>query len=256
MGPAALALALALVGGLIDMRGLTATIGFAASCWAARRSAGIAGILSHAIMLALGVGFFVHAIPGFDNPRVLTDIVLSPGAVPYTKFLNFDKGLAALFLLGLYAPERPADDEGAQHLGEIVWRVAVVVAVLLALAASIGYVRWDPKLPSWWALWLWSMVFLTALPEEAAFRGIIQTWLARRFAGAPRAAMIAVAGAGVLFGLAHAAGGPLYILLASTAGIGYGWVCATTKSLGGAIAAHTALNTVHLLFFTYPALAG
>jgi membrane protease YdiL (CAAX protease family) len=38
------------------------------------------------------------------------------------------------------------------------------------------------------------------------------------------------------------------------AGIGYGWIYASTRSLVGAVAAHAGLNTMHLLFFTYPAL--
>jgi membrane protease YdiL (CAAX protease family) len=63
-----------------------------------------------------------------------------------------------------------------------------------------------------------------------------------------------VAIAGALFGLAHAAGGLWYVVLATAAGIGYGWIFFRTRSLAAAIAAHAGLNTVHFFLFTYPAL--
>ena len=102
---------------------------------------------------------------------------------------------------------------------------------------------------------IWSMVFLTALPEEAIFRGVVQNWLARRLGGASRDGLVAAVIAGAIFGVAHFAGGPRYVVLATVAGIGYGWIYATTGSLAAAIAAHAGLNTLHFLFFTYPSLA-
>jgi membrane protease YdiL (CAAX protease family) len=100
------------------------------------------------------------------------------------------------------------------------------------------------------------MLFLTALPEEAIFRGVVQTAIWRRLGGTRSAAIIAIAVAGTLFGAAHAAGGYGYVVLATAAGIGYGWIYAATGSIGAAILAHAALNTIHFLFFSYPALAG
>jgi membrane protease YdiL (CAAX protease family) len=250
--PGAISLILAMIGGLIDARGLIVLLAFAAACVAANRASGIAvRILTHAIMLAIGAGLFLHVMPGIDNPRVIGDAVLGPGAVPYSKFLNFDKGVAGLCLLGLYAPDRIATDEGARHVPGILWRFAVITATVMALSLALGYVRWDPKLPAWWPLWTWSMVALTALPEEAVFRAVFQTWIAR---GLDRMD-IAIVGAGVLFGIAHLVGGPGYVLLASVAGIGYGWVYASTRSIAAAIATHAGVNTIHFLFFTYPALA-
>ena len=120
-------------------------------------------------MLVVAAGLFLHAWPGFHNPVVISDAVLGLESQPYTKYLNFDKGLAALFLLGIYAPDRTATDDGVRQTHAFVWRFAVLVAGVLALTLAAGYVRWDPKLPAWWALWLWSMVFLTALPEETLF---------------------------------------------------------------------------------------
>jgi len=42
------------------------------------------------------------------------------------------------------------------------------------------------------------------------------------------------------------------VALATVAGIGYGWIDASTRSIVGAIAAHTGVNAVHYFFFTYP----
>ncbi len=262
MLPAALALILALVGGLIDIRGLLVLLAFAAACVAANRARGpLLTSATHAIMLTIGAGLFLHAFPGIDNPRVVTDAVLGLDAVPYTKYLNLDKGAAGLFLLGLYAPDRLTSDEGARHVPGLLWRFAVVVFVVMMLTLAFGYVRWDPKLPSWWPLWLWSMVALTALPEEAVFRALAQTWIARGLPGlSPRmspawTSTVATIAAGLLFGLAHFAGGPAYVVLATAAGIGYGWVYASTRSIAAAIATHAGLNAIHFFLFTYPALA-
>ncbi len=255
MLPGLLALVLSLIGGLTDAIGLLILLSFAAACFVASHAASRPlGVIAHAVMVAIGAGLFLHVMPGFDNPRVLTGVVLGPDAAPYTKYLNFDKGMAGLFLLGLYAPDRLASDEGARHLAATALRFVIVVTVVLALTLTLGYVRWDLKLPAWWPLWLWSMVFLTALPEEAAFRGVAQTRIARRLGDTPRASAIAVVTAGLLFGLAHIGGGPVYAILASVAGAGYGWVYASSRSLSAAIATHAGLNTIHLFCFTYPSL--
>ena len=138
---------------------------------------------------------------------------------------------------------------------EFGWRFAVLVAVVIALSLALGYVRWDPKAPAWFPLWAWSILFFTALPEEALFRGVVQSSIERRLGNTQRAAMGAVVIAAALFGVAHAAGGPTYVVLAGAAGAGYGWMYSSTRSLGAAIAAHFGVDAVHFLFFTYPALA-
>ena len=257
--PFTVALALAAAGGVVSARGLLVVLSFAGGCILAHRAAApVVRVAAHAVMLTACAGLFLHIVPGFDNPRLLSGVVVSPGAAPYEKYLNFDKGVAGLFLLGLYLPRRTADDEGLRRWRGGLWRWAVVTLVVMALSLGFGFVRWDVKLPPWWALWLWSMVFLTALPEEALARGMVQEWLTRAVAawsGDRHAAAFGVATAGALFGLAHAGGGAVYVVLATVAGAGYGWIYATTRSIGAAILAHAALNTIHFVFFTYPSLA-
>jgi hypothetical protein len=256
MVPFAIAIVTALAGGLIDVRGLLALLLFGLACHAANRArSGVARIAAHAMMLTIAAALLLHVIPGFANPRVLTNVVLGPGSEPYSKYLNFDKGVAGLFLLGIYAPDLPERDEGLAHVGGFLWRFALATTGVLILALALGYLRWDPKLPSWWPLWTWSMVFLTAFPEEAVFRGVVQTSIQRWLGGTGGATVAAIVTAGTLFGLAHIAGGFSYVVLATAAGIGYGWIYASTRSIGAAVIAHAMLNTVHFVFFSYPALA-
>ena len=59
-------------------------------------------------MLAMSAGLLAHAFPGFANPRVLDAVRLSPDSVPYTKYLNVDKGVMGLCCSGLVAPARTA----------------------------------------------------------------------------------------------------------------------------------------------------
>ncbi len=272
MVPGGAALLLALAGGLIDASGLLVLLAFGLVCLTARLATGpYVRAAAYALMLAIAAALFLHVIPGFDNPRVVSGAVLGPGAAPYTKYLNFDKGVAGLLLLGAHAPERAAGDEGPTHVLAFLWRFAILVIVAMVLALAFGYVRWDPKLPSWWAMWTWSMAFLTALPEEALFRGVVQSSLERwsggaaRFAGSDASASVrthlvyrrqsfAVVTAALLFGIAHLAGGAASVVLATVAGIGYGWIYASTRSIAAAILAHAGLNTVHFLLFSYPSL--
>jgi hypothetical protein len=54
--------------------------------------------------LGLAVGLFAHRLPGFENPRVIFAVKFSPDAIPYTLYLNFDKTIIGLFILGWCHP--------------------------------------------------------------------------------------------------------------------------------------------------------
>jgi CAAX protease family protein len=254
MVPALLAILCGIAGSLIDIRGVAFVAALGAAAHAANHARPQAlRIAGHLFVVAIAAGLFLHVLPGFDNPRLVDDVVLSPGAVPYTQYLNVDKGLAGLLLLGVYVPDRVAHDRLPQHVAGLLWRFPLVVIVVITLSLATGYVRWDPKVPSWWPMWLGTMLVLTALPEEAAFRGVIHSWIAGRLGDAK--SVLAIVIGGIAFGVAHVAGGPMDVLVACVAGIGYGWIYAATGSIGAAILAHAGLNTIHVLLFTYPALA-
>lgn len=209
-----------------------------------------------AVMLAVSAALIAHAAPGFANPRVLDGVRLSADAAPYTKYLNLDKGIAGLLLIAMHAQGRAIRTVTLGSWWRIAGGIAMLAAVVMPLTMAAGYARWDVKLPEWWPLWLFSMVFFTALPEEAFFRHVVQgglhTWLGP--AAQRGSHWMPVAVSGVLFGLSHVAGGGTYVLLATVAGLGYAWLYAISGSLLVAVIAHTALNLLHLVFFTYPAL--
>lgn len=253
--PFAATLLLAQMADLVDTPGLVVLFALVAACRIAHQAphGGLKGFAIAALLVISG-GILAHAFPGFANPKVLDEVRTSADAAPFTKYLNLDKGLLGLFLLGLVAPVRAVRPSRIPIARVLPTFVAMTVVVMTATVAA-GYAHWDPKAPDWWPLWLWSMLTLTALPEEAVFRHLIQGGLQAWLGASSRGYALAAVISGLLFGLAHVGGGTTYVLLATLAGIGYGWIYAMTGSLAASILAHTALNLLHLLFFTYPALA-
>jgi len=90
--------------------------------------------------------------------------------------------------------------------------------------------------------------------EEAFFRGFIQENLQRLLSRIGITSHIAVFISAALFGLAHAHGGSTLVLLATIAGIGYGYAYRLTGRLEAAICTHFCLNAIHFIFFSYPSL--
>lgn len=207
-------------------------------------------------VVTLTTGLMAHQFPGFNNPQAITSRRITPDALPYRLFLNFDKTSAGLLLLALARPQVFQ----THGFGQIFVRSAPIAAgligSLLILALAARYVRFDPKFPDEAWVWLWANLCLTCLAEEAFFRGFIQAQLQRVWLNRSGGEWMALGLASVLFGLAHAGGGPTYVLLSTFAGIGYGWVFLRTGRIEASILTHFGLNAVHFVGFTYPALAG
>jgi membrane protease YdiL (CAAX protease family) len=212
------------------------------------------GLLAVAV-LGLAAALMLHRVPGFVNPRVIDAVRFTPDAVPFTLYLNFDKTLIGLLLFGWVLPRIASGREWREVLVTILPRALLVIAVVLIASLALGYVRWAPKLPDQTWLWLGVNLFFVCPAEEALFRGFIQGGLRRAWAGWPGGKWAALAVAAVAFGLAHAAGGVSYVLLATVAGAGYGWIYERTQRVEAAVLAHFGLNAAHFLLFTYPALA-
>jgi membrane protease YdiL (CAAX protease family) len=218
--------------------------------------AGLVKALSLGGIVVLTIGFGFHVLPGFHNIQVLPPTRLSARSLPYDQWINFDKTLAGVLILGLYYRKLITE---ASQLRAILRRgaipTAVTIVLVVLLSAAFGYVQWEPKWTS--QFWLWAAINLlaTCMSEEAFFRAFIQTELERLFARRPAGAIIAIACSAVLFGIAHLGGGWRYVVLATVAGVGYGTVFYRTRSIEASIFAHFALNTVHFLLFTYPAVA-
>ncbi|MGC3984203.1 MAG: CPBP family intramembrane metalloprotease, partial [Pseudorhodoferax sp.] len=198
----------------------------------------------------------LHRVPGFSNPVLLDGVRWSAGARPFTQHLNFDKGSVGLALLVLLAPATSGD--GRRAMGLAAATALATAALVLGLAWWLGMVRPDLKWSLSLALFLPVNLLLTCVAEEALFRLLVQDALAGRFGGRTSAGRTAAAVllSAALFGLAHLAGGPRMALLAGLTGLGAALAYAWTGRLGAAVGVHFAVNAVHALAFTYPALAG
>ena len=206
--------------------------------------------------MAFGILLGTHLLPGFHNLLVTKAIALSPGATPYTLYLNFDKTMAGILMLGaLRHPLMGNRHEWAHAVRDAAPVLVVTVCVVIAGSLALGYVRIDPKWHSLFCIWAPANLLMTCLTEEAFFRGFVQRDVRSLLARRPHAEHIAIAFGAVTFGLAHLAGGPAYAALATVAGTGYGYVYARTGRIEMAMLTHFALNATHFLLFTYPRTA-
>ena len=212
---------------------------------------------------ASGIAFFLFALacallllPGFERTTLIPDTVLSPGAAPFNVGLGFPKVVTGILILGLLNETRI---RGLAEAGVVARRTApilliTVIAALVCVFAT-GYVAFAPKWTTLFIPWAVANLFFTCLAEEAFFRGFVQHELARLGQNGRIAAAVALVVSAVLFGLAHFGGGWRYVLVATVAGVGYGWAYQRTQRIEAAMGVHFAANALHFLFFTYPRLA-
>jgi membrane protease YdiL (CAAX protease family) len=221
-----------------------------------RERGGAARAVYASVAVLVSLLLALHAGPGFHNPAVLRDVVLAPGAIPYSQYVNFDKGLAGVLILGALGIARIGSPAGWRAAVSQAGPIAVAtVAAVTAASMALGFVRFDPR---WTPIfWIWAPInlLLTCVSEEAFFRGFLQREIARDLAGRRHGAAIAVGLCALLFGIAHVAGGWRAVLLATIAGTGYGLACSRSGRIEMAILTHFAVNGTHFLLFTYPALA-
>ncbi len=152
--------------------GVVAIAAFGLLCYAySRETSRPLNVLLALATIVFSLALMAHVVPGFSNTLIVRDAVLTPGAVPYTLFMNFDKGQIGLFLLAFGPPliastsglDGDAQDDGASALALIV--------VLMACALLIGQIRFEPKWPDFLPVWLWSNCSSRALLKRRCFEG-------------------------------------------------------------------------------------
>lgn len=256
MGLLAVLIATGLFSGELSWIAVLPVAILSAACWVSasnypttRNTA--AAILAFATVVLVALGLGLHAFPGFSAYTIIEPTVIGESGSVYSASLTLDKMLAGTIIAGLCVPMiRHARDWIPMFRG--FWTVALATwATVIVLSLLIGYVRPDPKWTVLFFPWILHN-FVTCLAEEAFFRGFIQTRITTVLSSRQHRGAIAVAVAAVLFGLAHFSGGPAYVLLATIAGVGYGWAYHTTGRIEAAIFTHLGLNTLHFLFLTYP----
>jgi membrane protease YdiL (CAAX protease family) len=151
-----------------------------------------------------------------------------------------------------------------RDLGTALAGFAAVVLIAIPLGFATGFVVWNPRLDDagFAAARFLGLVVFVGIPEEILFRGLIQEGIGRL-----RTARVGWIAASVIFGLSHITKGTgltpeqhaetvlgmtlnwRYALLATIAGLGYGWVYRRTGKVSAAALTHGAVNWVWSGFF-------
>lgn len=207
------------------------------------------------LVFLVGLLLLIHKFPGFYNYLVFSDRIVSKNGIPCTLYLNFDKAVVGFFVLGFY--DTLASDLGdwKNVLKKILSIGTVTVVISISLSIILGFVTFEPKVLPFLPVWLAANLWLVCIPEEAFFRMLIQKHLlGKALEKLAIGKWLALIFTSILFGLAHFPGGVKYITIATIAGLGYGYAYQKTEKIETAILIHFLVNTVHILFFTYPAL--
>ena len=208
------------------------------------------------VLVVLALGF--RLLPGFAPVPVFE--ASGAGNLPVVEFFP-----EKLILLGLAPPliltpaPPPLGWFGRDRPGLTFALILVItVMVLVSLALALGFARpgWASESLSILAYQLAGNLVFTCVLEESFFRGIVQTALIRGFAdwGWSPAAPLGIIAASLLFGAVHVGGGGAFMLLATVAGLGYGAAHYLTGRIQDAVAVHFAVNAVHQLFLSAPAV--
>lgn len=255
-GALGLACLAALAGGLLDWRALAAVALYvalargaraASRAWLRRTLLALTGCM--ALLLAL------HRVPGFHNPVLAEGIRFSPDALPFSLRANVDTAVAGIVLMGMLCAPMATRAQWAAMLRRAAPVMLGTVAVVLGLGLALGHVRPDLKWTPYSAWFLAYNLLVTCVTEEAFFRGLLLAGMARALRAWRGGAAAAAAVSSLLFGLAHLGGGPQLALLATLAGLGYAAAFLRTRRIEGAILTHFAVNAVHFVALSYPALA-
>jgi uncharacterized protein len=204
------------------------------------------------LVFVIAVLLILHLLPGFNNPKVIDAMIVSQNAVPFSKYLNFDKLVLAVVLLLFVVPK--SHHINIRTLFSIVSVFLLVSMACFTLAVMTNVVAFEAKLPAITGGWLLTNLFLTCFAEETFFRGFIQVQLQKI---SPhiywRTSVVALSG--LIFGLAHLPAGLIYALIATLMGCCYAYAYHRSKNILIPITLHFSFNCLHFFLFTYPYLS-
>lgn len=207
-------------------------------------TAGIVSIHVGVILYVLASGF--HLIPGTESLIVISDYQKTADSAPYTLGFSFDKTLAPLALM-ILMPSMVSKERRDSALLLLSLVVIGGIVSTLSLAWAMDLIKPAFAVPTWTGLFILKMICYTTFAEEVFFRGYLQNLLTARWGST-----IGIVVAAMVFGVAHAGSGFLYVGLASLAGLVYSLSYHLSGRLWVPVAVHTLLNTAHLILFTYP----
>jgi len=174
-------------------------------------------------------------------------------AYAFTVLLALNVALAAFILMRRVEGIGYAIGWGQKWGFYITASFCIFGCIAIPLGHFLHFISFEPKWYEWRSLPFTAVaiLFLTAWPEEFLFRGLLQNMLAR----ASHSDLAAWWTASVLFGFSHITnmGFPnwRYVILASIAGMFYGWTWRKTGSIFASAIVHGAVDTTwHFLFRT------
>ena len=212
-------------------------------------------VTSGVLAIILSVMLASHLIPGFNNWKVVDSVSLTETSLPYSMYLNMDKTLVGLAILGLGFPLIKSLKEWGSVLRSTLPIFLVGLIVLASASQAFGYTHWDFKFPDLFFVWALINLIFTCVSEEAFFRGFLQKNLFKILQKYKHGNILSLIIVSILFGLSHFAGGFKYVILSTIAGIVYGYVYQKTQRIEASILCHFGVNTFHFIFLTYPAFA-
>jgi uncharacterized protein len=208
------------------------------------------------IVVGLSLALALHVAPGFNNTILVPAQRVTPEAVPYRLFANFDKGAAGLILLAYFGKRIVSLTQFVSGIRVWLASLSMTLAVLLPTGIFAGFMAISFKVPPFWMVFVFVNLFFVCVAEEAFFRGLIQERLHAFVARSsnPRwqhyLVLVVVA---IMFGAVHSLS-PIVVVLFSFAGLGYAFAYWRSQSIECSIATHFTLNCIHFFCFTYPYL--
>ncbi len=146
--------------------------------------------------------------------------------------------------LYLFLVARPLSGVGytfvlrARDLRQALMAFGLFAIAAIPLGFATRFLAWHPAVSGATIVTPLLIYLVTAVPEEFLFRGLIQNLLSGWLGG--RAALGVTA---VIFGLAHLPD-PRYAVLATLAGVAYGWVYAGTGKITASAVTHALVDAV------------
>ena len=251
-----LSLALAYQSGLIEVTALVPIVVLGFLQWMLKynlRGVSRFVIVTAAVLVSLGL--WMHKFPGFHNWKVMED-TLSPGAISYRLWMNYDKPWVGIFPLAFLLPLVSSWQEFRKVIKMSFPWVALSVIIMFSLGFFTGIIKYDPKLPDMTAAFMIVNFFLVAIPEEAFMRGFVQRELCDFLGKGVLWQVLGIVATSVLFTALHVfwISDPRFLTLVFVAGLVFGGIYQYTKAIESSILAHFLFNACHFLFFTYPVL--
>lgn len=196
---------------------------------------------------------YQHLLPGFNNINLFKNTYISPNAIPFSLYLNYNAIIPTYFLIYF-----------SQEINLIAsfskFKIALksgllygilAIAILLPISYFFKFIEFDFKISNYTLIFIFVNLIFTCIPEEVFWRGFIQNRIQSYTSPS-----IAILITSVIFASIHLTFAGIYFaILAFIAGIVYGTAYHKTKKIEVSIICHYMVNIGQFIFFTYPILA-